>query len=325
MAVDYSVIIPVYNAEKTLRRCLDSLLCQSCEDVELLLVNDGSTDGSGVICEEYAARYPQIRYLPQENGGSSAARNAGMDAARGEYVLFVDSDDVVTPDYFSIVRNAAGSADLVQFGHALLNTDATALADNKLFDIEPMVTYALRDAICSKELNPPWAKRYRRSIIEAHSIRFPLGLAIGEDRLFNIEYAAYVQSYMKMHRTIYLVDVGDPESLSRRRIPDEQFVRYNEAEERLRQLNVPELRRRELVSAMNFGHFRGVYNLAKTLRRDGAPKKERLTRLKSACRAINAKQMHYPSTRYCKLVAFPVRHSMVRLLDFAAWKLNRAK
>ena len=111
----YSVIIPVYNAEATLSRCLDSLVSQQFFDYELLLINDGSADGSDAICREYAAAYPKIRYFTKENGGVSSARNLGLSQAHGEYVLFVDSDDYVAKDYFAVISETlahAGAADV---------------------------------------------------------------------------------------------------------------------------------------------------------------------------------------------------------------------
>ena len=100
MQMAYSVIIPIFNAETTLRRCLDSLVDQSFDDYELLLINDGSTDGSDAICREYANVYPCIRYFAKENGGVSSARNLGLEQAKGEYILFVDSDDYILPTMY---------------------------------------------------------------------------------------------------------------------------------------------------------------------------------------------------------------------------------
>ena len=88
-----SFIVPVYNVSPYLRKCVDSLLMQDCEDNEIILVDDGSTDDSGTICDELAAAYENIRVIHQQNGGLSAARNAGLKAAEGEYICFVDSDD----------------------------------------------------------------------------------------------------------------------------------------------------------------------------------------------------------------------------------------
>lgn len=95
-----SVIVPVYNVEAYLPRCLDSILSQSYQNLEVLLVDDGSKDGSGRACDEYAARDSRVRVLHKENGGLSSARNAGLDMAKGEYLTFVDSDDWIEPDSY---------------------------------------------------------------------------------------------------------------------------------------------------------------------------------------------------------------------------------
>ena len=92
-----SVIVPVYNSEKYLHRCIDGILAQNYTDFDLLLIDDGSTDNSGNICDEYEIRDGRIRVFHQENGGVSSARNLGLDNARGKYVMFVDSDDYMLP------------------------------------------------------------------------------------------------------------------------------------------------------------------------------------------------------------------------------------
>lgn len=89
----FSVIVPVYNSEKTLRRCVDSILAQTCQDFELILVDDGSTDGSPAICDEFAKEHPNIIAVHQPNGGPNSARNKGLEIAGGEFVVFVDADD----------------------------------------------------------------------------------------------------------------------------------------------------------------------------------------------------------------------------------------
>lgn len=93
-----SVIVPVYNAEQTIRRCVASILDQQFTDLELLLVDDGSTDGSGAICDEFAARDARVTAIHQKNAGVSAARNHALDLAQGVYLQFLDSDDWITPD-----------------------------------------------------------------------------------------------------------------------------------------------------------------------------------------------------------------------------------
>lgn len=93
----YSIIVPVYNAEKTLRRCIDSILAQTYPNFELILVDDGSKDSSATIIDEYASKDSRIIPIHQPNGGVSSARNAGLDNAYGDYVVFIDADDYITP------------------------------------------------------------------------------------------------------------------------------------------------------------------------------------------------------------------------------------
>ena len=95
-----SVIVPIYNTEKYLKRCFDSILSSTYENLEVILVDDGSPDNSGKICDEYAARDSRIRVIHKKNGGLSSARNAGLDIATGDYVTFVDSDDYIASDIY---------------------------------------------------------------------------------------------------------------------------------------------------------------------------------------------------------------------------------
>ena len=96
-----SVIVPVYNVEEYLPRCVDSLLSQTYEKLEIILVDDGTKDASDKICDAYAARDPRVKVIHKENGGLSSARNAGIDIASGEYLAFVDSDDWIEPDTYA--------------------------------------------------------------------------------------------------------------------------------------------------------------------------------------------------------------------------------
>ena len=98
-----SIIIPIYNVESYLRKCLDSIMEQSFSYFELLLINDGSTDSSGQICQEYVEKDDRIRYFEKENGGVSSARNFGIKHSRGEYITFIDSDDWVDSDYLEVL------------------------------------------------------------------------------------------------------------------------------------------------------------------------------------------------------------------------------
>lgn len=111
----FSIIIPVYNVEKYLRECLESVLCQTYRDWEAICINDGSTDGSATILEEYAAKDSRFKVISQPNGGLSAARNSGLEAASGDYVLFLDSDDYLEKDALRIIADNLSDEDLLCF------------------------------------------------------------------------------------------------------------------------------------------------------------------------------------------------------------------
>lgn len=115
-----SVIVPIYNAENYLAACLDSVLAQTERDFELLLVNDGSTDSSLVICRDYEQRDGRVRVFDKPNGGVSSARNMGLDRATGEWVLFIDSDDTITPDTLEVCLNHSEGSDFVRFSFKIL-------------------------------------------------------------------------------------------------------------------------------------------------------------------------------------------------------------
>ena len=117
-----SVIVPVYNVEKYLRRCIDSILSQTFSDFELLLIDDGSKDKSGEICDEYAAKDARVRVFHKENGGVSSARNLGLDNAKGDWITFSDSDDELLPDAFEAVCGYMHEGiDMIKTGYQILN------------------------------------------------------------------------------------------------------------------------------------------------------------------------------------------------------------
>lgn len=184
----YSVVIPVYEAETCVGRCVESWLAQTEKDLELILVDDGSKDGSGRICDEYAGKDQRVRVIHQKNTGVSAARNAGMEASRGEYLLFTDSDDYVSKDYLEKMTccQRESEADLVLCGFHHLYDGA---------DIRkiPGSAGVFQCSDCPEDflllyeqgfLNMPWNKLYRKKLTG----RFDMSLSLGEDLLFNLDY-----------------------------------------------------------------------------------------------------------------------------------------
>lgn len=201
-----SVIVPIYNPGSSLTSCIDSILASTYRDFELILVNDGSTDGSLAVCREFCQKDSRVRLIDQENQGASVARNKGLESSRGEWVVFVDADDIVFSDYLSIVAKEP-SADLLIFDYTSKGEGASKTtsedwavsipldnAEDRADLIERLLRYWPLSKGAHTDLRAPWAKAYRRSVLERHSIRFTPGLRIGEDALFNIEFFLVMQS-----------------------------------------------------------------------------------------------------------------------------------
>ena len=173
-----SVIVPVYNVEPWLRRCLDSICKQTLRDIEIICVNDGSTDHSADILEEYAARDPRIRVIHQANGGLSAARNAGLDLCRAELITTVDSDDYIDPEtYAELLPRMTEQTDLICFG---VQVEANDLDwGNKMqryFTLPDEQTLAATPQLVAKLNDTAWNKIYRRELIERFQLRYPHGI-----------------------------------------------------------------------------------------------------------------------------------------------------
>ncbi len=179
-----SVIVPVYNAETWLPRCIESVLSQSYENLELILVDDGSTDDSLAVCRKYADGDSRVTVIHQENGGVSSARNAGLERARGEWVLFVDSDDEILPSYCLDMVRAAGEQDV----DVLIARPAVAAApETELFAQKKALVeacFSFRETDFSYNIDGPWGKLFRRELLEANQIRFPEKLRRSEDAYF---------------------------------------------------------------------------------------------------------------------------------------------
>ena len=171
-----SVIVPVYKVEGLLRQCADSLLAQTYRNIEIIFVDDGSPDGCGAICDEYAEKDSRVRVLHTENGGISAARNRGIEAARGDWLMFVDSDDWVAPDYCRIPLEAAkaNDADLVLFSYALTNFDGSPLKSMPDFNVGITDKMDAIDLLLFGGMSwGVWNRLFRRDLFR--EIRFPEG------------------------------------------------------------------------------------------------------------------------------------------------------
>lgn len=188
-----SVIVPVYKAEKYIHRCIDSIIAQTFTDFELILVDDGSPDNCGVICDDYAQRDSRIRVIHKSNGGVSSARNAGLDMASGAYIVFIDSDDSVDPAYLDVLyRNK--QFDFVTAGFRMQRPDGNWKEYNFCDDSVGRDEVAAHPSrfMGKYYFGGPLGKMFRKEIIDAHNIRFPLDIHNGEDIIFTFSYLKYV-------------------------------------------------------------------------------------------------------------------------------------
>lgn len=185
-----SVIIPAYNAARTVRRCIKSVLDQTYTEWEMIIVDDGSKDDTLDICQSYDDS--RIRVLHKENGGVSSARNMGLKFAQGDYIAFIDSDDFIEADYLEHLSQGLGY-DIVISGFCYENTPESSSFHLKLANREA-VGRELSKLINADQLCYPWGRLFKRSIIEQNHIRFNEKMRFAEDNVFNWEYLCHINS-----------------------------------------------------------------------------------------------------------------------------------
>lgn len=209
-----SLIVPIYNVEQYLERCVASLCRQTLSDIEIILVNDGSPDRCPELCEALAREDDRIRVIHKENGGPSSARNAGLDAARGEFVIFPDPDDWVEPDYAQVLLSLQREqqADMVCVGH-YVDTDGVSVPDRKDQASARMTgAEAQRGLLLPPRLQGfSWNKLYRMELIREHGMRFQEELSITEDLDFAYRYLPHcrVVFYAPEKRLYHYCQSGD--------------------------------------------------------------------------------------------------------------------
>jgi glycosyltransferase involved in cell wall biosynthesis len=227
-----SVIVPVYNVEQYLCKCLDSILNQTFTDFELLLIDDGSPDKSGQICDEYAQKDSRIRVFHKENGGVSSARNLGLDNAKGKWIAFIDSDDWVDNTYLEHLLEGDEDVELRVMG---------IMKQNNRMKWEKIVPYRglfLEDNLAEFYklhfflfiFNSPVVKLFSLSIINRINIRFDLYLSYGEDTIFHLQYLQQIKSISVKNYTEYYYRNSES-SLSKTIISDRYEIFTKKLEE----------------------------------------------------------------------------------------------
>lgn len=188
-----TVVVPVYNAEKYLKRCIDSIISQTYVNLDIILVNDGSTDRSGNICDEYAKRDSRVRVIHKENEGVSRARNVGIQDASGKYLIFVDSDDYLNKFYVEKMYTTQMTYQkaYILCGFQMVTEDGKYAGKNLYDEKEEISEVSVRDVIniINKWLiNMPWNKLYHVDILKSNNISMIEDISLAEDLLFNFEY-----------------------------------------------------------------------------------------------------------------------------------------
>lgn len=214
--IEYSVIVPVYNVEKVLRRCIESILNQTFSNFELILVDDGSTDKSGEICDEYKKKDERVKVIHQKNQGVSKARNVGLDLAAGKYVVFVDSDDYVSVEY--LFHLGQTDSDLVICGYTLIDERICVLKEEKY---QPQYFLKnngkeIRDNFQNGRFNYVFAKRYKKEILIESGLRFDERISLAEDTLFVVEYIKVIKDIQLLNYVDYFYVNHENETLSNR-------------------------------------------------------------------------------------------------------------
>lgn len=216
----FSVIVPVYNAEKYLSRCIDSILNQTYQNFELLLVDDGSKDKSGSICDKYGKTDSRVIAIHQSNSGPGTARNNGLHNAKGRYIIFVDSDDYLDSAYFEVVAENINEYDLLSFAHYNNYGEKLEKTDSKTSSLKKDdATVLFMDALnCGMTLDYLWDKVYDADIILNNKITFA-DVRTGEDTIFNIKYLSHCKRIRTDENAYYHYWIT-PNSISKGFQPD---------------------------------------------------------------------------------------------------------
>ena len=217
-----SIIVPVYNCEKHLSGCIESILNQTYMNFELLLVDDGSTDNSGMLCDDYMRKDNRIQVIHQTNSGVSVARNTGIRHADGKYIMFVDSDDCISDEflYSAVLDLIQTNTDLYISGIRMDSYDGERITKKQEYTINRSQSLSVKQLLekCNVDypiinICGPCCKLYKKSVIDSHGILFNENLSLGEDTDFNLRYLKNIDSVYFSSSIYYFYRRGNENSL----------------------------------------------------------------------------------------------------------------
>ena len=224
---EISIIVPIYNAEEYLKRCIDSVRNQTFTNYELLLINDGSIDNSWDICNSEAQKDERIHVINQKNSGVSKARNNALDCSKGHYIIFLDADDWLEQAALEVLLNEITkyNADIVCASHIIhkrFNRRLAVKYENSTWKEKEFVSKF--DSFFRTVATAPWGKLYKREIVEDNSIRFPENIPYGEDTIFNLNYYKYCDTVRISDKMVYNYNFTNENSAMKRYYP--QYIDY---------------------------------------------------------------------------------------------------
>ncbi len=258
-----SIIIPVYNSEAFLHRCIQSCLKQTYEGFELLLINDGSTDKSGAICDMYAQKDPRVKVIHKKNGGVSSARNAGLKHAAGDYIIFVDSDDWINEDFLERISLIGDEADFLIFGIRFCfkehNVETVPSKTKKTFSVHEFLASSELYAYKSS-LTGPVARVFKKRIIDSFNLTFDETMSFAEDSLFNVHYLERCNTVLMDENWFYNCNKTNLNSITHR-------VIKNQADARLKYITAADAFFSTHMSDANYEVFvkQQLYNLISSI------------------------------------------------------------
>lgn len=322
---EISVIVPVYNVEKYLKRCVDSILNQSYKDFELILVDDGSKDSSGKICDEYGQTDSRVKVIHKENGGVSAARNTGLKFATGEYVMFVDSDDYIDEDTLLEMTKYAGS-DIVTSGLRFVDINENLLFENnndtiEKININEFINNNYVDFYKKYILSGPYNKLYKRQIIIQENIFFNENLSICEDGLFVINYLSVAKTISNVSKCFYnYVQYSENNLMSKynSNAVDASLQLYN-AKQKLMTIN--ECKNEDVMNFLNKEETETILGfLSQIYSRSKLKNNEKYKKLKTELQKSQVKDLlvTYKAKSFkSKFIIFMIRNNFILLLHIS--------
>lgn len=263
-----SVIVPIYNSQKTLNDCIKSVLNQTYKNFELILIDDGSSDNSRYICEEYERIDQRVKVFFQQNSGPSVARNVGIGNATGKYILFVDSDDYIENDMlYELIHNAEiENADLVVCGMIVdMYNLSGELVSSKVCKLTPRIIndnckipQNIIDLVENEKISGPYCKLIRRDIIVKHDILMPINIILQEDLYFSLKVLEYVNKLIVIEGCYYHYNKGSTKSITSRYFPN-KYEMTNEVHDLLVNFYMNRCDEIDILKRINFIYVKNTY------------------------------------------------------------------